>query len=414
MADTFLNKLSPRQVATETRQGRYADGGGLYLQVGPTGTKSWLFRYMLDGKSRQMGLGSVNTFSLKEARMFALDCRKLLHDKIDPIEHRKAERQQRRLDAVSTITFADCAKKYITSHQSSWKNPKHAAQWASTLETYAFPIIGNLSVQMVDTDHVMKILDDIWHTKSETASRVRGRIEAVLDWATAREYRKGENPARWKGHIDKLLPARSKVKKPQHHAALAFDQIGEFMKSLKQRESVSARGLEFLILTACRTSEVMGAEWGEIDFDNKVWIIPALRMKAEKEHRVPLSSEAMDILRRMKNVAVSDFIFPGTQKNRPLSNMAFLQLLKRMNRGDLTAHGFRSTFRDWCSERTNYPNHVAEMALAHTIESKVEAAYRRGDLFEKRRRLMRDWALYCHNAPQEKERNVTYIREASE
>lgn len=358
------------------------------------GTKSWLFRFMLNGKARQMGLGPLHTVSLKDARTAALECRQQLLNGVDPIESRKDAKLKRHLESVSSPTFEECAKQYINSHKAGWRNPKHALQWGSTLETYAFPILGKLPVHMIDTDHVMKVLDPIWHEKSETASRVRGRMESILDWATARKYREGDNPARWRGHISNLLPARSKVQKTKHHSALPFDQIGEFMAVLGNRKSTAARGLEFLILTASRTNEVLGATWDEIDFSNSVWIIPAERMKAEKEHRVPLSDQAISILEGMKKVAVSEFIFPGAAKNKPLSNMAFLQLLKRMERPDLTVHGFRSTFRDWCAERTNYPNEVAEMALAHTVGDKVEAAYRRGDLFEKRKRLMRDWACF--------------------
>ncbi|MCW8916265.1 MAG: integrase arm-type DNA-binding domain-containing protein, partial [Magnetovibrio sp.] len=408
MADHSLNKLSARGVASETKPGRYSDGGGLYLQVSKAGAKSWLFRYMLDKKARQMGLGSLKTVTLAEARDEAMDCRKLLREGIDPIDDRKTKRQMMRLESISTITFKECANQYITSHKAGWRNPKHAAQWTATLETYAYPVFGDLSVQLIDTDLVMQVLDPIWHTKSETASRVRGRIEAILDWATAREYRKGENPARWKGHISNLLPARSKVQKTKHHTALPFDEIGAFMETLRKRDSVSAKGLEFLILTAARTGEVIGATWDEIDLESNIWTIPADRMKADKEHRVPLSEEAKTILLEMKKHKVSDFIFPGSQQKRPLSNMAFLQFMKKgMKRGDLTVHGFRSTFRDWCAERTNYPNEVAEMALAHTVGDKVEAAYRRGDLFEKRRRLMRDWAQYCAVKEEKRSDKVT-------
>ena len=411
MSDRSLHRLSARKVASATGQGRYADGGGLYLQVSRSGTKSWLFRFMLDGKARQMGLGPIHTVPLIDARAAAMNCRRLLLDGVDPIEDRKTRRQRRRLETVSTMTFKDCAKQYIDSHKSAWKNQKHASQWGSTLETYAYPVFGDLSVQLVDTDLVMKVLDPIWHTKSETASRVRGRVEAILDWATVREYRRGENPARWKGHISKLLPARTKVKKPKHHAALPFKEIGAFIEALHDRDSVSAKGLEFLIFTASRTGEVIGAIWPEVDLENKIWTIPAARMKTDKEHRVPLSEEVIAILREMKKIKVSEFIFPGNQPNKPLSNMAFLQLLKRMGRGDLTVHGFRSTFRDWASERTNYSNEVSEMALAHTVSDKVEAAYRRGDLFEKRRRLMRDWAMFCQQTPQKNSDNITPIRE---
>jgi integrase len=398
MSERTLHRLSPRRVATESKRGRYADGGGLYLQVSEQGTKSWLFRFMLGGKARQMGLGPVHTISLSEAREAALQSRKLILEGIDPIEARNRERAIQRAQDATAMTFKECAIAYIKSHRAGWKNVKHAAQWTSTLETYAFPVIGSLPVQAVDAPLVIKVIEPIWESKTETASRVRGRIEAILDWATVGKYRTGENPARWKGHLAVMLPAKSKVSKVKHHAALPYDKISEFMEQLSDRDSVSARGLEFQILTAARTGEVMGTTWAEIDLDNAVWAIPAERMKADKEHRVPLSEKAIDILRKMKETAVSEFVFPGAQSNKPLSNMAFLQLLKRMSRGDLTAHGFRSTFRDWAAERANYPNEVAEMALAHAVGDKVEAAYRRGDLFDKRRRMMDAWADYCSMA----------------
>ena len=390
-----LHRLSSRRVETETKRGRYADGGGLYLQVSDQGTKSWLFRFMLDSKSRQMGLGPVHTISLKEARDVATYCRKLLLEGIDPIEARNRDRASKRSRDSTAMTFKECAEKYIMNHKAGWKNIKHAAQWTSTLETYAFPELGSLPVQAIDTPMILKVLEPIWHAKTETAYRVRGRIEAILDWATVGKFRKGENPARWKGHLAIMLPAKSKISKVKHHAALPYDKINEFMKLLIDREGVSARGLEFSILTAARTGEVMGATWAEIDFGNEIWTISADRMKANKEHRVPLSERALGILRKMHDAAVPNFVFPGMQSNRPLSNMAFLQLLKRVGRGDLTAHGFRSTFRDWAAELANYPNEVAEMALAHSVGDKVEAAYRRGDLFDKRRSMMDGWAEYC-------------------
>jgi integrase len=395
MAEHTLHRLSARKVTTERKKGRYADGGGLYLQVSDQGAKSWLFRFMQDGKARQMGLGAVHTVSLAEARDAALKCRKLLHEGSDPIEERKRVRVSRRLKDASAKTFKECAEAYIKSHSAGWRNAKHAAQWSSTLETYAYPEIGALPVQDVDTTLVMNILDPIWRTKTETASRLRGRIEVILDWASTRNYRKGENPARWNGHLANLLPAKSKIKKVKHHAALPYDEIGAFMPQLAERDSVSARGLEFLILTAARPGEVLGATWAEVDLEKAVWTLPADRMKADKEHRVPLSERVLDVLRKMQDTAVSRFIFPGAQRDKPLSNMAFLQLLKRMGKGDLTAHGFRSTFRDWAAEQTAYPRDVAELALAHSIGDKVEAAYRRGDLFEKRRSLMDAWAGYC-------------------
>lgn len=363
-----------------------------------------------------MGLGPVHTVTLAEARETATECRRMLREGIDPIEARKVELHQRQLEAASSMTFRECAEAYITAHEAGWRNVKHAAQWRNTLKTYAYPKFGDLPVQAVDTGLVMKALEPIWYDKTETASRVRGRIESVLDWATARKYREGENPARWRGHLDKLLPARSKVQRVEHHAALGYDDMGAFMVALREHSGVSARGLEFLILTAARTGEVLGAKWEEVDLGKKVWTIPASRMKAENAHRVPLSPVAVTILEGMatlKETETAEYVFPGARKGRPLSNMAFLQLLKRMERGDLTAHGFRSTFRDWASERTAYPREVAEMALAHTIGDKVEAAYRRGDLFDKRQRLMEDWAEFCSTVPTKaKGKKVVPLRKA--
>jgi integrase len=372
----------------------------LYLQISDNQAKSWLFRFMLRGKSRQMGLGSLHTISLPEARDEALLCRKQLRDGIDPIDARKLKRGQAEADAAKVMTFKECADKYISTHSAGWKNVKHARQWLTTLKTYVYPVFGDLPVQSIDTGLVMKVIEPIWATKTETASRLRGRIEAILDWATARKFRDRENPARWKGHLDNLLPKPSKVQKVKHHAALPYADTGGFVAALRTQDGVSASGLEFLVLTAARTGEVIGATWGEINLDTATWIIPAERMKSGKEHRVPLSFPALAVLRTMKEVAVSDYVFPGGKQNRPLSNMAFLQLLKRMGRKDLTAHGFRSTFRDWAAERTGFQNQVAEMALAHAIGDKVEAAYRRGDLFDKRLKLMDAWAEYCSTVSQ--------------
>lgn len=342
-----------------------------------------------------MGLGSLLTISLAEARKRAENCRKLLLDGIDPLEERKARLAQRKIENAKTKTFRSCAEAFIKAHSASWSNIKHSSQWSNTLKTYVYPVFGDLPVQAVDTGLVMEVLEPIWTVKTETASRVRARIEAILDWARTHEYRKGENPARWKGHLKNLLPDRAKIQKVKHHAALPFVEVGSFMAVLRQKESISSRGLEFLILTAARTGEVIGAQWDEINFGSKVWTISAERMKSDREHRVPLSPSALSVLSKMKTVSQNDFVFPGQRTGRPLSNMAFLQLLKRMNHSSITAHGFRSTFRDWAAERTGYPNEVAEMALAHAVGNKVEAAYRRGDLFEKRRKIMDDWAIFC-------------------
>jgi integrase len=391
------NKLSPVEVKGIGRRGMYHDGGGLYLQVSAAGAKSWIFRFMLDGRSREMGLGPVHAIPLADARKRAAECRRMRFDGIDPIEVRRGEREQKKVDAAKSITFDVCAAAYIDAHKAGWKNAKHRDPWPTTLNTYASPVFGPLPVQAVDVGLVMKALEPIWQTKSETASRLRGRIEAVLDWATVRGYRKGDNPARWRGHLDKLLPARSKFQKVEHHPALPYDELADFVAMLRSQEGIAARALEFLILTATRTGEVIGARWDEVDLGEKIWVVPAARMKAGREHRVPLSGSAVAILEEMKKIRESDFVFPGGKRGKPLSNMAMLAVLKRIGRSDLTNHGFRSSFRDWAGERTNFPREVAEMALAHTVGDKVEAAYRRGDLFQKRRQMMDGWARLCVN-----------------
>ena len=397
-----IGRLSALAVSRAKMKGLYHDGGGLYLQVSASGARSWVYRYMLHGKAREMGLGSLRDVSLAHARDKVTEFRRLRADGIDPIERRRAERHGARLEAAKAITFKDCAEAYIEGNKAGWGNPKHVAQWSASLQRYAYPVFGSLSVQAVDTALVMKVLEPIWSTKTETASRVRGRIESVLDWARARGYREGENPARWRGHIENLLPARSRVRTIQHHPALPYEEIGTFIESLAGQDGLAAKALEFLILTAARTGEVVGALWDEIDLEKRIWTVPAHRIKARREHRVPLSSRTMAILRGLHDTRNGEFVFTvgrGGQTvgrgGQPLSNMALLSLLKRMGRTDLTAHGFRSTFRDWAAERTNYPRDVAEMALAHAVSDKVEAAYRRGDLFEKRRRMMDEWARYC-------------------
>ncbi|MCW5751357.1 MAG: integrase arm-type DNA-binding domain-containing protein [Anaerolineales bacterium] len=373
--------------------GRYGDGKGLWLHYQGPGKASWILRYSLHGRRREMGLGSTSTLSLAEAREVARQARKLVLAGIDPIEHRRAERQQQR----QAMTFAEAAEAFIRSHRLGWKSPKHAAQWEATLATYAFPVFGRLPVGQVDTSHVMRALEPIWATKPETASRLRGRIEAVLDWAAARGHRAGDNPARWRGHLANLLPARAKVRKVQHFAALPYQQLPSFIAELRAQEGIGARALAFAILTAARTGEVIGAKWAEIDLASGIWTISGDRMKAGREHRVPLSGAALAILRALPRE--SHWVFPGGRRGRPLSSMALLQVLRRMGFGNITAHGFRSTFRDWAAERTSFAREVAEAALAHSISDKVEAAYRRGDLFEKRRKLMDGWAGYATAPP---------------
>jgi integrase len=297
------------------------------------------------------------------------------------------------------MTFKQCAEAYVAAHRAGWRNDKHAAQWSATLETYAYPTLGGLPVASVDVGLVLKVLEPIWSTKSETASRLRGRIEAVLDWAKVRGFREGENPARWKGNIDHLLPARAEVKAVEHHAALPYAEIGAFMAQLRNQPGMGAFALRFAILTAARTGEVLGTRWDEIDLKNAVWTIPAGRMKAGREHRVPLSSPAVTLLEELAKAKAGEFVFFGQRTVKPLSNMALLMTLRRMKCDDLTAHGFRSTFRDWAAEQTSASREVAEAALAHTLADKVEAAYRRSDLFDKRRALMADWAAYCLPSP---------------
>jgi integrase len=363
-----------------------ADGGNLYLQCtrGKEGhiRRSWLFRYELDGRRREMGLGALHTVGLAEARERARGLRQQLLDRIDPLEARAQAERARLAEKARTVTFRQCAKSYIALHEDSWKNDKHRAQWDSTLEAYAYPVIGNLSVRDVDSASIMKVIEPLWGTKTETASRVRGRIEAILDYAAASGFRTGDNPAR---RVVVALPKRSKVRRVKHHPALPYKELPDFMAELRRHQSLSARALEFAVLAAARTNEVIGATWAEFDLKGKVWRIPASRMKAGKEHRVPLSDRAVDILRGLERHGARPF---------PLSNMAMLQLLRGMRPGN-TVHGFRSAFRDWSAERTNFPREVAEMALAHAVGDKVEAAYRRGDLFESRRRLMQTWADYC-------------------
>src|SRR5579862_1640258 len=390
-----INRLSALGAARLTLPGLHHDGGGLYLQVGASGSKSWTYRYMLAGRAREMGLGPLQVVSLAEAREKAAEARRLKFAGVDPIAARDSAVLKARIGPRSSRTFMDCALQYIESHRPEWKNEKHGTQWQATLDTYAGPVFGDVPVQDVDLALVMRVLEPIWKTKTETASRLRGRIERILDWATTAGYRQGENPARWRGHLENLLAKRSKVRKVKHHPALPYAEVGPFLSALRGHEGVASQAFEFLILTAARTSEVLGARWDEFDLENAIWTVPASRIKAGREHRVPLSRPATHILTQMAEVRQGDLVFPGPKKDKPLSSMALLAVLDRMGRRDITAHGFRSTFRDWAAERTNFPRDVAEMALAHAIADKVEAAYRRGDLFEKRQKLMQAWAKHC-------------------
>lgn len=397
-------ELSPLVVARITEPGLHFVGGvpGLALQVLPGGGRTWILRAtMLGGRRRDMGLGGFPGVTLADAKEAARAARKLIRENIDPIDHaaeekRKAEKE--RLDRLAAekakMTFKAAALAYIADKEDEWRNPKHIAQWTSTLTTYAFPVIGDLAVEDVELRHVLDVLRPIWKGKTETASRLRGRIERVLSWAMSRDYRpQGLNPARWRGHLDNMLAAPSKAKTTKHHAAVPVAEMGDFMKRLRASKGMGAKALEFAILTAARSGEVRGATWAEIDLGAKTWTVPASRMKAGREHRVPLSDAAVTLLEALPHGTPSDIVFPAARGGE-LSDMTLSAVTRRMD-VDAVPHGFRSTFRDWAAERANTPHEICEMALAHTIANKAEAAYRRGDLFEKRRKLMAQWATFC-------------------
>jgi len=398
----LAEKITPLFVRHIKRPGRYCDGGNLYLQVRRSTSrkspdsvnKSWAFRYVRHEKQTWMGLGPYPDVSLAEARELATEARKQLLKGIDPLTDKRARQRESRVARSDMLSFSDCAERYISSQAPGWSNPKHIDQWRNTLKNVAGPVFGHLPVDEIDTALVMRCIEPLWTTKTETASRLRGRIESVLDWATVRGYRGGDNPARWRGHLDKLLPRPSLVARVKHHPALPYTEVGAFMQQLREDAGVASRALEFTILTAARTNEVIQAEWSEIDLELRTWVIPAERMKSKREHRVPLSDAAVSLL-KADDGRSQRCLFPGHKRGSHLSNNAMLKVLKRLNQDSITVHGFRSTFRDWCAESTNYPADVAEMALAHTLRDKTEAAYRRGDLFEKRSRLMADWARYC-------------------
>jgi integrase len=386
------------------KPGMHADGGGLYLHVGKAGNASWIFRFQLNKRRREMGLGALLSLAPVEARAKAAELKAMVGRGIDPLELKQAVREeetkavsaQREEEALNVATFKLATEKHLALKESGWRNAKHRQQWENTLTTYAYPVIGDLPVRDITTRHVLQVLEPIWSTKPETASRVRMRIEAVLNSAKVFGWRTGENPALWRGNLDAALPSRGKVRRVKHHPALPWRNIAAFMSNLKERDGISARALEFLVLTAARSGEVRRAGWSEIDLDQKLWVVPADRMKAGREHRVPLSDAAARLLSEMPRFQGYDLIFPGTRM-QPLSDMSLSAVLKRMGMADITVHGFRSTFRDWAAEHTGHGSDIVEMALAHTISSKTEAAYRRGDLLAKRRSLMEDWAGWCGN-----------------
>jgi integrase len=387
-----MSKLNTRFVAT-AQNGLHADGNNLYLNVNAArNSKSWIFRYSINGKRREMGIGSAALISLSEARNIAHDCRKLLKSGIDPLEHKRKTKQDAANLNATKISFKIAAAKYIASHESGWTNSKHSAQWKNTLKDHAFPVIGDKDVADITLQDVLTVLTPIWISKTETATRVRSRIQKILDWSIALGYRTGDNPARSE-LVTTQIPAPSKIKKVTHHKALPYIRLNEFISKIQGKQCIASFALEFLINTASRTSEVTGATWDEIDIDGKTWIVPAERMKMRKEHRVPLNSRCIEILNLLKEISdESNFIFPGRDKSYHISDMTMSRHMKRLGFSE-TVHGFRSSFKDWAVEQTNHPNIVSEQALAHVVGG-VEGAYRRGDLLAKRAILMEEWCCY--------------------
>jgi integrase len=390
-----LNRLSVAKVKGAKNPGMYADGGSLYLRVAKGGSKQWIFRYVTDGRMRDMGIGPAHTLTLAEAREKARDARKLRLEGLDPIVAKHAQRAAQRATDAKAMTFRQCAEQFIREHEKKWTNAKHRHDWIASLAAYVYPVIGNMPVASVDTPLVLKVIKPLWERAPVTAGRVRGRIESVLGWATVHHYRTGDNPARWTGHLEHALPSRSEISAVKHHVAMPFDQVPAFMGKLEGNSGALAACLRFAILTAARRSEACEARWDEVDLAAGVWTVPAERMKAGEKHTVPLSAPALAILRNMAAIRMSDFVFPGNSAGRPVHGASVAELAKRVADSDATLHGFRSSFRDWASERTNFPREVCEMALAHAIPSAVEAAYRRGELLDKRRKLMDAWAAYC-------------------
>jgi integrase len=380
------------------KPGRTRAAPNLYCRISVGGTAAWVMRYHFDGRNRQMGFGSCTLITLSEARDMAHEARRLLAKGIDPLAERKAKKAQRKLDAAKAMTFQTCAEAYIDAHRAGWRNAKHAGQWPATLGTYAYPVFGALPVHAVDTALVIKVLEPIWATKPETASRLRGRIESVLSWATVRGYRQGANPAIWRGHLSLLLPKPSKVHKVKHFAALAYDEVPAFMRELRAIVGIPARALEFTVLVAARTGEVRGARWPEINMVDGVWAIPGPRMKSGREHRVPLSPCVIELLQALPRSKRNDHVFASEKRGKSINDKTMLNLAKRIRPG-VTVHGFRSSFRTWIAEMTAYPSEVAEMALAHNVGNAVEQAYRRSDLFDKRSRLMSEWSIFCSAPP---------------
>ena len=408
MAST-INQLTALKVQKIKQPGYHADGGGLFLQVSQAGGKSWIFVYSLRGRSREMGLGSASRVSLAEARDERNRCNRLLREHNDPIEDRKRKRAAAALADGATVTFREAAAAYCAAHRAGLKNRKFAAQWVSTLATYAEPVLGNLSVSDINTGHVHRVLEPIWSTKSGTASKLRGRIESVLDWARVKGYRDGENPARWRGNLDHLLPKPSKVRKVEHYAALPYAELPALMAKLRRQQGSAARALEFTILTAARLTEARNATAQEIDHSTKIWTVPGERMKGGQVHRVPLCRRALELA----GMGSDKHLFPSRYfSDKAISETRLRELLHHLGHSDITIHGFRSTFKDWARERTRFENYVSEAALAHSTADRVEAAYARSDVLEKRRQLMDAWADFCATPPTKTADKVVPMRSA--
>ncbi len=395
MATRQLHRLTALKIGKLDEPGQYPDGGNLHFQISKTGSRSWIFKFTLRGRSREMGLGPLSSVSLASARAEAAKCRDLLRDGIDPIEARNSERKHRSLETSGPRLFKAAAADYIAQHRAGWKNPKHAMQWENTIATYAEPILGDQDVRDIDTAMIVRVLQPIWMAKRETAFRLRGRLECILDAEKALGNREGENPVRWRGHLDKLLPKQNRRKKIKHHPALPWQEIPEFMSALRAVADPTARMLEHLILTAVRTQEVLYARPEEFAMDYRVWTVPGERMKMELPLRVPMADRLTELVTEAMKGARDGWLYPGRKKGKPYSNMAMLKVLERMGYGHVTVHGFRSTFRDWVAECTEYADSLAEKALAHAIQNESEAAYRRGDMLERRRKMMSDWARFC-------------------
>jgi integrase len=392
--------LTQRKIE-RAKPGRYHDGHGLYLVVHNKNNKSFAFRWERDGRERWMGLGPIHTIDLKQARAKAREARLLLLEGIDPLDQRKLERAKLAAAKAKLFLFREAAQQYFDQHESKWRNAKHRWQWLTTVRMFAFPVIGDMPLGEIDTAAVLRVIEPHWRTKTETMSRLRGRIEAVLDWGTVRGYRSGDNPARWKGHLSEVLPRPSQLAKVEHYPALPYRDIPAFMAELRKRDGVGARALEFLILTCARTNEVLGAKWEpEIDLTSKMWTVPAGRMKAGQEHRVALSAAAVQLLKRLPTEDGNDFVFIGPRPASGLSSAILMQTLRRMGHDDVSVHGMRSVFREWAAEQTNFPREVCELALAHKVGDKVERAYQRGDLLKKRFLLAEAWSKYCSSPPQ--------------